>query len=314
MYKEIYFTTYNKDKEKGHHIVKANLNLKEGTIEIISIKDLAGKANMILETKNQLITSVETQKSVKLEFYNKKTLELIKQYESEYFYSFGQVLENKLILSSYSKGVDSIFDLEKKEFTKSVIHSRNDFSNGKSHFIGKLKDGRVVSVENALQQIYLYKNDGLELERIVEFGLKPPMNIRLLSFSLDQKYAYLNTEYSGEIIVLDTSNFEIIERHTLSSKEGYYSGGNTISSDGKMVYISMRGEDCIYIFKAKDETIKLIDKIKCGRNPRDLKIVDDYLLASCTDENCIEVYKVDQESLIKVNSLEIERPITFSTK
>ena len=297
MEKDIYFTTHGKKEEKGNHIIKVKIDINSGKIAYLHSIDLDGKANMVIETDERLITSVKTSDKNLLQFYDKKTLMLVKSFECEYFYSYGQIVGNKIILASYENGLDSIFDLEQEAIVKNVIHLRNDLPiTGRSHYIHKLSDGRVISVDNALQQIYIYKNDELEIEKVVNFELDPIMNIRLLSFSLDGKYAYLNTEKTGEVLVLNTYNFEIIDRYVLSTDSSYYSGGNVISSNGKFICISMRGEDCIYIFNIKEQgKLEFVCKFKCGKIPRDLKLIHDYLLVSCTEENQIEVYKAKED-------------------
>lgn len=314
MEKEIYFTTYGKKEENGNHIIKVKMDIESGKITYLHSIDLDGKANMVIEANDKLITSVKTSDNHLLQFYDKKTLMLVKSYECDYFYSYGQIVGNKIILASYENGVDSIFDLEQEAIVKNVIHLRNDLPvTGRSHYIHKLSDGRVISVDNALQQIYIYKNDELEIEKVVNFELDPIMNIRLLSFSSDEKYAYLNTEKTGEVLVLNVHNFEIIDKYVLSSDNNYFSGGNVISSDGKFVCISMRGEDCIYIFNIKEQgKLEFVCKFKCGKIPRDLKMIHDYLLVSCTEENQIEIYQLQEKILAKLTPLEIFRPITFA--
>ncbi|MDQ0361480.1 lactonase family protein [Breznakia pachnodae] len=314
MQKDIFIVTYGKEKDKGNHIVKLIINLDNGSLKNSQTIDLDGKANMVVETEDSLITSVENANGGSLEFYNKKTMKLTKKYQCDYFYSYGQVIGNKLLLASYSKGVDSVFDIKKGIMVKSLTHARDGIqASGRSHYIRKLSDGRVISVDNAFQQLYIYKNDNLDLDKIIDLPMEPLMNIRLMSFTLDEKWAYLNTEKSGEVIVLNTDKFEIVERYTLSSNPEFASGGNVISLDGKYECVSMRGEESIYVYNIRDDgSLNFSSKFGCGETPRDLAVISDYLLVSCTDESLIEVHKFKGESIEKIAELDVYRPITFA--
>ena len=203
-------------------------------------------------------------------------------------------------------GVDSVFDLEKECF---ISHNQH-FEEGvkaKSHYIQCLDD-KIIGIENGIQQFFIYKNDLLEVEKIIEY---PPINIRLLSFHPNGKVAYMNTEFSNEIIVLDTNDFEVLIRYQMVNHDGWYSGGNATRNDGKYVCSSIRGEDMIYVYETKENELEFVKKFKCGSNPRDLIFIEDYLLVSCTDEHCVEVY--DHE-FNKIDSLMIYQPITFGMK
>ena len=41
-------------------------------------------------------------------------------------------------------------------------------------------------------------------------------------------------------------------------------------------------------------------------------MIHDYLLVSCTEENQIEIYQLQEKILAKLTPLEIFRPITFA--
>ena len=138
-----------------------------------------------------------------------------------------------------------------------------------------------------------------------------PINLRLLSFHPNGKYAYMNTEFSNEIIVLDMNYFSVLNRVQMVEQEGWYSGGNAISSDGRYICSSIRGEDAIYVFETFEDQLKLVKTFNCGKNPRDLIFINEYLFVTCTDDHCIEVY--DRE-FNKIDSLEMNQPITFGLK
>ena len=298
---KLYITAYGSNGfDKGIHELSF-----DGKLNKEKYFPLKGKCNLVLEYNEYLVISVKYENGNKLEIYN-QDFECLQQYESPYFYSYGHIKNNKCYLASYENGVDSVFDLENECFISHNIHSKEGLK-AKSHYIRCL-DNQIIGIENGLQQFILYKNDQLEIEKVIEY---PPINIRLLSFHPNKKYAYMNTEFSNEIIVLDTNDFSILNRVQMVDYDGWYSGGNAISKDGKYVCSSIRGEDMIYVFETNEDTLHLVKKFKCGRIPRDIVFIDDYLFVSCTNENCVEVY---DSKFNKIDYLEINQPITFGLK
>ncbi len=298
MKSNIYVTAYGKDNiDRGIHLLSFEDKLCRD-----KYLSLSGKCNLVLQYESNLIISVKYPTENKLEIYD-LDFNFIKSYECEHFYSYGHVKNNKCYLASYENGVDSVFDLENECFISHNIHIKEGLK-AKSHYI-KCLDDKIIGIENGLQQFIIYKNDSLEIDRMIEY---PPINIRLLSFHPNGRYAYMNTEFSNEIIVLDTSDFSVLNRYQMVDQEGWYSGGNAISTDGQYVCSSVRGEDTIYVFETFENQLKLVKTIKCGKNPRDLIFINECLLVTCTDDHCIEAY--DRE-FNKIDSLEINQPITF---
>ena len=301
MKSNIYVTAYGKNNI-GRGIYELNF---ENKLNIIKHLPLSGKCNLVLRYEGYIILSVKNESNNKLEIYD-LDFNKIKSYECDYFYSYGNIKDNKCYLASYENGVDSVFDLEKECFISHNIHKKEGYK-AKSHYI-KCLDNKIIGIENGLQQFIIYKNDTLEIEHMIEY---PPINIRLLSFHPNGKYAYMNTEFSNEVIVLDTNDFHVINRYQMVDHDGWYSGGNAISLDGKIICLSVRGEDMIYVYETNNDELKFIKKFKCGKNPRDLMFINDCLLVTCSEDHCIEVYDKDFN---KIDALQINQPITFGMK
>ena len=51
-------------------------------------------------------------------------------------------------------------------------------------------------MENALQKVYFYKKDSLDIDYVLDFE---EINVRLLSIHPSGKYAYMNTELTNEV-------------------------------------------------------------------------------------------------------------------
>lgn len=306
--KEVYLCAYGKNQvEKG--IVKLTFDLKTKDLKKEFVLPLEGKCNLVTKSNGKLYLSVKRAEGNFIEEYDALTYECLSKSPSEYFYSYGQVVGDKFLLASYESGVDSVFDLNTHCFAAHCIHQRDGVEgHGKSHYIQCLSDGQIVAIENGLQQIYLYKNMNLDIERVIDY---PPVNVRLLSISDYHSVAYMNTELSNEMISLRTTDWTEINRWKMADQEGWYSGGNAISKDGEIVCASVRGQDRVHVFYGNGGLLFPAGSFGCGRIPRDLKFVSDYLFISCTEDNKIEVIDFTDMKFRKCAEIEVYQPITF---
>jgi len=307
----LFLTAYGNSENNDKGIIKLNFNKNNKQIKKEDIIHLDGKSNMIIENDVLLITSLKSKEGNYLEFFDKKSLEKIYMVETDYFYSYGQISGDYLLLASFEKGIDSVFDLNTKKIISNNLHIKSEKEKGgRSHYIKQLDKNRIIAVENMYDQLYVYKNINLEVDKVITFENK---SIRLISFHPKEDIAYLNTENTNELIVLDTINLNVVDSFKLTDEDGSFSGGNAISENGEYLFISMRGENTIYIFK-NDNNCKLhyVGKKQCGEIPRDLKIVDNYLFVTCSNSNLVEVYEVINDGLNKITQVEVFQPITFS--
>ena len=175
----------------------------------VSILKLKGKCNFCIEHENMLYVPLQADKLLMMEFaYEGGTYVLKGTYETRYFYSHGMFYDGKLILASFSDGVDAIYDVNKHQEIDYYVHEREGYEGrGRSHYVGVTPDKKYIyAVENAFQQIYMYKliDEKLELVGIKEFEEE---NIRLMSYSSYAKRYYLNTEKSNKIYILSIKLF-----------------------------------------------------------------------------------------------------------
>ena len=222
-----------------------------------------------------------------------------------------QIFDDYILFASFKSGVDALFDRKENRIIKEVVHERDGKQSGRSHYIRQLKDGRVVSVENGLNQIYLYRNKDLEIENVIDFEEK---NIRLMNFADEEKTVFLNTEVSNELLVLDGKDFHLKQSLKLTEDEKSFSGGHVVSDDGRYDFVGIRGEDTLAVFENRNGEVSLLEKIPCGKTPRDLYWLEGCLFASCTGENAVEVYKIEEAGLKKMTCVEVYQPITFEIR
>lgn len=310
---EFFLSAYGSENGEDRGMMKLSLNVENGTLRKEDFIPLAGKSNMIIEHGKELITSVQYPDGSAIERYTRGG-GLMKRTKTEYFYSYGQVIKDRLLLASYDSGVDSIYDLTEDKVIKNAVHRRAGYEgNGKSHYIHQIRDGRVLSVENALQQLYVYKDADLNPESVMDFPENPEKNPRLLSFHPEKPIAYLNTEKTNELMILDTDTMKVNKSIFLCDTENTFSGGNAVSEDGKYIAVSLRGKNVVSVWYLNETgCFRSGFEFPCGRTPRDLKAVGNYILVSCTDDDCVEVYHVYQNYVRKTCSVKIRQPITFS--
>lgn len=299
---ELYVCTYgNNGFEKG--IARINYNTDSNIVDKKMLIEINGKANMTVVCDTCIYVSEQRKDGNFLVIYDKEGNK-IEELSCEYFYNWGHYKNNKLYLASFSSGVDSIYDVSSKTIIASYVHEDASLKTGKSHYIHCL-DKQVISVENALQKVYFYKKESLDVDYVLDFA---EINVRLLSIHPSGKYAYMNTELTNEVIVLDVEERKVVSSIKMSDSTGF-SGGNALNKEGTILAVSVREEDQIYLFDVQNDILTLKHIFACGAIPRDLKIIDHYLFVTCTKDNCVEIY--DLNTYKKMNVIALAQPITF---
>lgn len=296
-------------KNKGIAIIEEDKKIHYLTV--------SGKCNFCIEHDGVIYASVQNEKNQILEFKRSEgAYSLAGAYETEYFYSHGCMFEGKLILASFSDGLDAIYDPDIHKVVDTYIHRREGrIDRGRSHYVGVTPDGKYIySVDNGLQQICLYeiKDGKFVLLDIREFSEE---NIRLMPYSSFSNCAYLNTEVTNRIYVMsyEQERFHIRSIENMESSEKCFSGGNSISEDGKRLCVSLRGDDFLHYYKIREDgTLDLLCRKKCGEMPRDIVFKNDRIYVSCTGSNKIEIYDIKNNQLEKADEIPIKQPITFA--
>ena len=216
----------------------------------------------------------------------------------------------------FSDGVDAIYDLRTHKETDVYVHQRRGYDcHGRSHYIGVTPDGEYIySVDNALQQLYLYemKDEKLKVVNVKEFSEE---NIRLMPYSEYSGRAYLNTEKTNRIYVLDYDggSFHIQDVENMESTNECFSGANSVSEDGRRLCVSLRGDNVLQYYRIrKDGKLDLLTRTSCGAMPRDVTFRNDRLYVACTEQNAIEVYETGDDLLKKISEIKVTQPVTFA--
>lgn len=133
---------------------------------------------------------------------------------------------------------------------------------------------------------------------------------RHMCFHPDGKRAYVITELSGDVVVLDTEDggmAEIIQTVKADTAGGEGSADIHLSPDGRFLYASCRIKgDGLAVFRVSAETGKIERTGYCptGKHPRNFAITPNgrYILVACRDENAIEIYEVNKDTGMPVDT------------
>lgn len=189
-------------------------------------------------------------------------------------------------------------------------------------------DGKYLcAVDNGVDQVKIYKVDEvtakLELYDILRCKLES--GPRLMTFSADGRFAYINCEINNTICVYKydgsrkSPEFELIQEVStvLDSKEITSACcALKLSPSGNYLYTSSAGENTVGVFKVDKET-GLLECICIlpisGGYPKDIDVLPDEkeLIVLCHESNYIRFFTIDYEKktiVMKSKQLYVETP------
>jgi 6-phosphogluconolactonase len=182
-----------------------------------------------------------------------------------------------------------------------------------AHSILPDPDGRyVLSANLGNDRIMIYGFDPSQGRLLphqpTAYAVSPGSGPRHLAFHPNKQVLYAITECSSQIYVLayDAQRGALAPLQTLSTvPEGYagFSAGADIhlSSDGRFLYTSIRGQDSIAIYATDGETGKLTlvaSESTQGKTPRNFAIdpTGRYLLAANQDSDSVVIFRIHPDN------------------
>ena len=171
-------------------------------------------------------------------------------------------------------------------------------------------DRYLVAVDNGIDQAKIYKvtpvTGKLHLYDILRFPLDS--GPRLMCFSKDGRFAYVNCEILNQILVYSYKGdanpmFELIQRVTSIMDDKDVSSASCalkVSPSGKYLYTSSAGENTVGIFRIDQETGMLSRVLILpisGGYPKDIDVLPDEktLIVLCHESNYMRFFTVDYE-------------------
>lgn len=213
---------------------------------------------------------------------------------------------NKNVFSgNYNKNNVISYKLKENGEINNIISEFYHSDDSHVHFSALTPDKKYLCVVDlGKDEIILYNNNEGELGNTLTLKVKDKSGPRHIVFNPNGKFAYVICEYSSKIIILsydDVSGFKIIN-YTSTLPTNFngtnYPGAIRISSDGKFLYASNRGNDSIVAYSVCGLTgsLTLIDLYSTyGSWPRDFNLTPDgnFLVISNQKGNNLTVYKRD---------------------
>ncbi|WP_042353813.1 lactonase family protein [Bacillus rubiinfantis] len=177
-----------------------------------------------------------------------------------------------------------------------------------THYAGLTPDQQYLAVvELGIDALITYKvNDNAVLTKEKLLPLKAGSGPRHLVFHPSGKFAYIMTEFSSEVIVLDyneeTGRFT--EKQYISTLPDNFQENNQgsaihISSDGRFVYAGNRGHNSIALFSVNQDSgeLQFIEHTSTEGNwPRDFALdpSERFILASNQESGNLVLFARDQ--------------------
>ncbi|MDN4071700.1 lactonase family protein [Fictibacillus terranigra] len=178
-----------------------------------------------------------------------------------------------------------------------------------THYAGFTPDEKYVAVVDlGIDKLITYQLNNGELNEVSSLSVKPGSGPRHLEFHPNGKMAYLMTEFSSEVIVLEYNegdgSFAILQ--SISTIPEDFTENNQgsaihVSSDGRFVYAANRGHNSIAIFSVKEESGELtfVDRTSTeGDWPRDFMLDPSgkFIVASNQESGNLVLFSRDENT------------------
>ena len=176
-----------------------------------------------------------------------------------------------------------------------------------THYAGFTPDEKyILAIDLGIDKLITYKLslDG-KLDEVTSLAVRPGSGPRHLVFHPNGNIAYLMTEFSSEVLVLqyDAENGSFTEIQTISTlpdqfKENNQGSAIQLSSDGRFLYAGNRGHNSIALFSVNQNTWQLdfIEHIPTEGNwPRDFVLdpSETFLVAANQESSNLVLFSRD---------------------
>ena len=273
-------------------IYAGDLKTNDSSPQLQNIKNIitVDRPSYFRVAKDLLITIAQKDDQAGIATYLKEN----NQYEQQdlYFHKgaapayIGLDEDNQLIFTAnYHLGTLSVFQYNSKgkltfiTETKHTGHGpRPEQDTAHPHFFDRTPGGHLVSCDLGTDTVDFYELQNGALIHLASYQMEKGFGPRHLSFSPNGKTMYIIGELSSQINVVnlnetDWSFNNIGTYKTISNSFTDKNGAAAIrlSSDGKFLYASNRGEDTLVVFKVlPTQKLELVQRISTfGSFPRD---------------------------------------------
>ncbi|MYL49314.1 beta-propeller fold lactonase family protein [Halobacillus litoralis] len=177
------------------------------------------------------------------------------------------------------------------------------------HYAGFTPDEKyVIAIDLGSDRVITYAADQGNLTQVQVFNTAPGSGPRHITFHPNQKYAYVMTELSSEVLVLhyDEKDGSFTQHQAIKTipenfKETNDGSAIHISSDGQFVYAGNRGHNSIASYKVDQDTGQLtfVEWTSTEGNwPRDFvqDPSEEFLIATNQKSNTMTLFERDKNT------------------
>ncbi|MCL3780351.1 lactonase family protein [Prolixibacteraceae bacterium JC049] len=228
---------------------------------------------------------------------------------------FVDIKDNHVVAANYTGGNIGLIQFNGKQLSQPTDvaqhkgsgpnKSRQEKPHAHSAFFAPKSD-LVFAVDLGIDAVKVYRTNKNKLQSYAEIKMAPGAGPRHLDFHPKADFIYVVNELSSSVSVVkhsNYSNFEIIQ--TTSTLPANFKAENTcadihVSSDGRFLYASNRGDDSIALFEIlKNGKLKAIGHESTrGKTPRNFSLSPDekFLLVANQNTNNIVSFKRDRKT------------------
>jgi len=227
------------------------------------------------------------------------------------------IQENLLLTGNYHKGTVELHEFNENggiQATSSVFQHKGSGPHERQekphvHYTAHTPDGKyVIAADLGTDELITYRIKKNQLEKVTTLTEDPGSGPRHVSFHPDGNTAYLLTELSSEVIVLDynTESGSFTPIQTIKAIPTDFTETNDasaiyVSSDGKFLYTGNRGHNSITVFSINEDSKQLtfIEHTPTGGEwPRDFTLdpSETFIVASNQHSGNLVLFSRDKET------------------
>lgn len=334
--------TYTSGESKGIYVYK--LDTVSGTSKYVSEIEVANPSYLVLDQSEKFVYAVTEDEGVETSAANAFTFD---KKEGKLSFINKQLTGGgapcyinidasgkHVVTANYLGGSLTYFSVNENgglQAASEVI----SFS-GKGADLERQKQSHIHCVQFTPDGKYLFAND-LGTDKIHKFNVndtneryltvgtpaaftvKSASGPRHLKFHPNNKYAYLITELSGDVIAFDYKDGNLTEIQTIKADTLNVKGSGDIgiTPNGKFLYASNRLKgDGLAIFSINEADGKLtkVGYQSTGIHPRNFAITPNgkLLLVACRDSDVIQVFKINENTGLLENTghdIKLDMPV-----
>lgn len=180
---------------------------------------------------------------------------------------------------------------------KGVSQPRQDGPH--THFTAVSKDGKYVfCTDLGLDTLYVYDRN---LKEITCAKVPEGYGIRHLAFSDDEKIVYAVNELvpSVSVFTFDNGALELKNTLLLPCEKTNLTAAAIRRGKGNLLYVSVRGENAVFVLKADKTELETVGKYDCGGiGPRDFDVFGNFMVVCNENSHNAAVFRLDEKGFI----------------